>query len=169
MQSEVQLMPNAQLLIIGWFFSNIKSNYNMRRIANLVSTILIIAVCTLVTTLDAKAQFGFDYYPVQQQSHQNPIYTRGGELLEASFDKNWRLQPAARFLGTLTLTLATSVSTYTITTTTTCSTSTAAIKVCSPSKGRRRRQNFGIHRLMFEEEEFDESNIFAPRNDKLER
>ena len=124
---------------------------------------LLYLLIVLTTTSEAKAQFDFDYYPVQEQSHQNPIYTRGGELLEASFDKNWRLQPAARFLGTLTLTLATSTSIYTITTTTTCSTSTSGIKICSPSKGRRRRQNFGIHRLMFEEEEFDESSIFAPK------
>ena len=68
-----------------------------------------------------------------------------------------------RFFGTLTLTLGSSISTLTVTTTTTCTTSTTAIKVCSPSKGRRRRSNFGIHRLMFDEEEFDESAIFAPR------
>ena len=74
--------------------------------------------------------------------------------------------------GTLTLTLGSTYSTFTVTTTTTCTTSTANIKVCSPSKGRRRRSNFGIHRLMFDEEEFDESAIFAPRkteDDQLQR
>ena len=86
-----------------------------------------------------------------QQQHMTPLKTFSA--LEWS---------ARDLIPTVTLTLATSWYTQTVTTTTTCTTSTANIKVCSPSKGRRRRGNFAIHRLMFNEEDFDE--IFAPRN-----
>ena len=73
------------------------------------------------------------------------------------------------FFATVTLTVATSWSTYYITTTTTCTTSTTNIKVCSPSKGRRRRGDLGIHRLMFEkndkkEEEDEEEGEESPFN-----
>ena len=70
----------------------------------------------------------------------------------------------ARAFGTLTLTLGSTWSTYTVTTTTTCTTSTTNIKVCSPSKGRRRRGNIiGLHRLVFDEEEAEDEleEIFA--------
>ena len=111
-----------------------------------------------ISNVDAKASYGFGY-----PSSQIPLYLRDINVQPASSLQSEILPiNAARFFGTLTLTLATSTSIYTITTTTTCTTSTTAIKVCSPSKGRRRRDNFGIHRLIFEEEDFD-SDIYAPR------
>jgi len=110
-----------------------------------------------ISSSDAKASYGFGY-----PSHV-PLYLRDINVQPASSLQSEILPlNAARFFGTLTLTLATSTSIYTITTTTTCTTSTTAINVCSPSKGRRRRDNFGIHRVIFEEEDFD-SDIYAPR------
>ena len=113
----------------------------------------------LLPVSDAEAEFRDFDYPVQDHFYLENNEQPTSSLIEA---EQFPIKARA-FFATLTLTLATSTSFYTITTTTTCTTSTAAIKICSPSKGRRRRQNFGIHRLMFEEEEFDESNIFAPR------
>ena len=104
---------------------------------------------------NAKADYGFGFQA------QDPFHQRDRELTSSLVESEHLSLNARNFFATVTLTLATSVSTYTQTTTTTCSTSTTAIKICSPSKGRRRRQNFGIHRLMFEEEEFDERSIFA--------
>jgi len=120
------------------------------------SICICIFICNIVFS-NASAQNKIDYRQI------NPfLFPRYGlQSSVASHEESFPLN-AARFFGTLTLTLATSTSIYTITTTTTCTTSTTAIKVCSPSKGRRRRDNFGIHRLIFEEEDFD-SDIYAPR------
>ena len=120
------------------------------------------------------------YYASYYASNNNNWHNDGGpaqfkidthnnnnrQELESSFlaaERQGSFGGGNKGFGTLTLTLGSSYSTFTVTTSTTCTTSTAAIKVCSPSKGRRRRSNFGIHRLMFDEEEFDESAIFAPR------
>ena len=110
---------------------------------------------------NAKAEYGFGY------PKQTPLYLRDINVQPVS-SLEFETLPlnAARFFGTVTVTLATSTSIYTITTTTTCTTSTAAIKVCSPSKGRKRRQNFGIHRLIFEEEDADGDDIFAKKHRK---
>ena len=143
------------------------------RLVLLKSTCFLLAA--MISTSDAKPQFGFgfplhpqssnpNYWKVGELGSSNEKHSSGAQILDSSFT-NYPLN-AARFFGTVTLTLATSTSIYTITTTTTCTTSTAAIKVCSPSKGRKRRQNFGIHRLIFEEEDADGDDIFAKKHRK---
>ena len=101
-------------------------------------------------------------FGLKQQHHQ----------LEASFvaasktgdeSNSQKFANSARAFGTLTLTLGSTWSTATVTTTTTCTTSTTNIRVCSPSKGRRRRGNIAIHQLMFVKEDEDFDDIFAPR------
>ena len=120
---------------------------------------LVVFIIDLLPFSNAEAEYGFGY-PVQ-----DPFYLKNNEQPASSLIEAEQYPINARgFFATVTLTLATSTSYYIYTTTTTCTTSTTtAVKLCSPSKGRRRRQNFGIHRLMFEEDEFDDSNIFAPR------
>jgi hypothetical protein len=118
--------------------------------------LLLFPIFVLLPCSNAKAEYGFGY------PSQIPFYLRDINVQPASSLQSETLPiNAARFFGTLTLTLATSTSYYTVTTTTTCTTSTAAIKVCSPSKGRRRRDNFGIRRIIFEEEDFD-SDVYSP-------
>ena len=117
---------------------------------------LVVFIIDLLPFSNAEAEYGFGY-PVQ-----DPFYLGNNEQPTSSLIEAEQYPINARgFFATVTLTLATSTSYYTSTVTSTCPTSTAAIKICSPSKGRRRRQNFGIHRLMFEEDEFDDSNIFS--------
>ena len=104
------------------------------------------------------------------QQQQQPLLLQtsfaAADAAPAAIDKGKKLLDA-RVFGTLTLTLGSTWSTYTITTTTTCTTSTTNIKVCSPSKGRRRRGNIiGLHRLVFDEEEAEdefEEMFAAPR------
>ena len=117
---------------------------------------LVVFIIDLLPFSNAEAEYGFGY-PVQ-----DPFYLGNNEQPTSSLIEAEQYPINARgFFATVTLTLATSTSYYTSTVTSTCPTSTAAIKICSPSKGRRRRRNFGIHRLMFEEDEFDDSNIFS--------
>ena len=127
----------------------------------------LVCICiaaAFVVFSEANAQNDDIGYP---KKRNNPFNLQN-ILMQSSVGSHKETYPlnAARFFGTVTLTLATSTSIYTITTTTTCTTSTAAIKVCSPSKGRKRRQNFGIHRLIFEEEDADGDDIFAKKHRK---
>ena len=129
------------------------------RLVLLISIFIFLSVS--ISSSEAKAEYGFGY-PAQMPLYLRDLNVQPASSLQAeTFPLN-----AARFFGTLTLTLATSTSIYTITTTTTCTTSTTAIKVCSPSKGRKRRQNFGIHRLIFEEEDADGDDLFAKKHRK---
>ena len=117
---------------------------------------LVVFIIDLLPFSNAEAEYGFGY-PVQ-----DPFYLGNNEQPTSSLIEAEQYPINARgFFATVTLTVVTATLYYTSTVTSTCPTSTAAIKICSPSKGRRRRKNFGIHRLMFEEDEFDDSNIFS--------
>ena len=116
-------------------------------------SICILVTIAVITFPSANTQSDVDL-PVQ-----DPFYLRDVQPASTFELKSFPLK-SARFFATVTVTLATSTYIYTLTTTTTCTTSTTAIRVCSPSKGRKRRQNFGIHRLKFDEDDYDTDSFF---------
>ena len=105
----------------------------------------LLVVLGFVSNCHAEAQYNFGY-PGQ-------YYFRSGfpapSLIE-SFESQQGQENRA-FFTTVTVTMATTTYTTTVTTSTTCTTSTSNLKICSPSKGRRRRSQRDISSLMYNE------------------
>ena len=128
---------------------------NRHTFALLISLLVLMG---LSASCHAKTQFDFTY-PGQ---HSN--YFRSGLGPDSSLvDVDFHQQQGRVFFTTLTVTLATSTYVSVFTKSTTCTTSTSNLKVCSPSKGRRRRSQRDIGSLMYHQDEDTEeidSNVF---------
>ena len=125
----------------------------------LIAKVSLLVVLGFVANCHAEAQFDYGY-PGQH-------YFRSG-LPASSLDDGTKKESVENrfFFTTLTVTMATTTYTSTFTTSTTCTTSTAALKICSPSKGRRRRSHRDISSLMYNEaaetEELDPNVFLIP-------